>query len=120
MDLVEFKEKYELANNKIDEKSYHDTIEKCIGIFAKDPDFKNYGRAYVISMEECAELSKEISKLLRGKSNRLSLIEEIADVEICIDLIKSQANISDEEINKAKNVKCDRLNARIEETGVCW
>lgn len=50
-------------------------------------------------MEECAELIQAISKAKRGKINRDNMIEEIADVLICIEMLKQMYMISDEKIN---------------------
>ena len=66
----------------------------------------------IIAMEELSELQKEISKYLRGKGDTISLIEEIADVTIMLKYIKMIANIDDDDINKAINVKLDRLEER--------
>ena len=46
-----------------------------------------------VCMEECAELIQAISKAKRGKINRDNMIEEIADVLICIENVK--ANVHD-------------------------
>lgn len=53
-----------------------------------------------VCMEECAELIQAISKEKRGKINRNNMIEEIADVLICIEMLKQMYMISDEKINK--------------------
>lgn len=53
-----------------------------------------------VCMEECAELIQAISKAKRGKINRDNLTEEIADVLICIEMLKQMYMISDEKINK--------------------
>ena len=53
-----------------------------------------------ICMEECAELIQAISKAKRGKIDRDNMIEEIADVLICIEMLKQMYMISDEKINK--------------------
>lgn len=53
-----------------------------------------------VCMEECAELIQAISKAKRGKIDRDNMIEEIADVLICIEMLKQMYMISDEEINK--------------------
>lgn len=39
----------------------------------------------VVSIEEMAELQKELSKAIRGKGNVLALAEEIADVKIMLE-----------------------------------
>lgn len=38
----------------------------------------------IICMEEMAELQQQISKYLRGCGDRLCLLEEMADVYICL------------------------------------
>ena len=50
----------------------------------------------IVCMEECAELIQAISKELRGKSDRIHLAEEIADVLICIEILKQIYGITDE------------------------
>jgi NTP pyrophosphatase (non-canonical NTP hydrolase) len=54
----------------------------------------------IVCMEECAELQKVISKFLRNKGNKDNLIEEIADVKICIELLKEMYDISSCDIDK--------------------
>lgn len=69
----------------------------------------------VISMEECSELIKELSKIHRGKKvpNNPSVIEEISDVLICIDWMKSYLGLVDSDINKMKSAKIDRIKDKI-------
>ena len=45
-----------------------------------------------VCMEECAELIQAISKAKRGKINRDNMIEEIADVLICIENVKANVH----------------------------
>ena len=47
---------------------------------------RKYGEDYqtTVCMEECAELIQAISKMKRGQSRRDNLLEEMADVLICI------------------------------------
>ena len=49
----------------------------------------------IVCMEECAELIQAISKELRGKSDRMHLAEEMADVLICIEILKQIYGITD-------------------------
>lgn len=42
----------------------------------------------IMSMEEMAELSKELSKNIRGEHNADALAEEMADVEIMLEQLK--------------------------------
>lgn len=120
MDLKDFKKKFKNALSYLDIEKHKQIFERCKKLYSQDLEFRNSGRVYVISMEECAELSQVLSKLLRGNCDKHKLIEEIADVEICLEYIKDLQNISEEDINKAKNIKDDRALERIEETGKCW
>ena len=47
-------------------------------------------------MEECAELIQAISKEKRGKIDRDNMTEEIADVLICIEMLKQMYMISED------------------------
>lgn len=75
----------------------HDIDESVI-----TKSIKHYGAEIqsTVCMEECAELIQAISKAKRGKINRDNMIEEIADVLICIEMLKQMYMISDEKINK--------------------
>lgn len=53
-----------------------------------------------VCMEECAELIQAISKEKRGKIDRDNMIKEIADVLICIEMLKQMYMISEDKINK--------------------
>lgn len=67
-----------------------------------------------VCMEECAELIQAVSKAKRGKINRDNMIEEIADVLICIEMLKQMYMISDEKINKWIEKKQAREVERME------
>lgn len=52
----------------------------------------------IIAMEECSELIKAVSKCVRygdGVANKTNLVEEIADVLICIEQLKVMYHIPD-------------------------
>lgn len=53
-----------------------------------------------VCMKECAELIQAISKEKRGKIDRDNMTEEIADVLICIEMLKQMHMISEDKINK--------------------
>lgn len=102
-----FEEKYSKASATVlnDEK-----LECELKTMDPNPIWVGNGtRNLIIVMEELAELQQEISKYLRGKSDHLALVEECADVIMGLDYVKHICNITDEEINKAINVKIDRL-----------
>lgn len=69
-------------------------------------------RNLIIAMEELSELQKEISKAIRGKIDRVGLLEEIIDVEHSIDVLKNIYDISDEELNKIKFAKLEQIKAK--------
>lgn len=61
-----------------------------------------------IAMEELAELTQQISKQIRGYNNRIGLLEEMADVYICMEHLKLLFNLKDDEVQKAIDVKLER------------
>ena len=52
-----------------------------------------------VCIEECAELIQAISKEKRGMHNENHLAEEIADVEICIEMIKQMFDVRQEVVD---------------------
>ncbi len=77
---------------------------------------QHYGKnnQSTVCMEECAELIQAISKAKRGKIDRDNMVEEIADVLICIEMLKQMYMISDEKINKWIEKKQAREVERME------
>ena len=76
---------------------------------------KKYGREpqLTICMEEMAELTKELSKNLRGSKNVTNISEEMADVEIMLEQLRVIfGNRSEVDIIKAE--KLIQLAARLE------
>lgn len=79
----------------------------------------------LVAMEELAELQKAISKLVRNseektkslefKGLRHNLIEEMADVIICMDQLKEYYNINHAEIQSTIASKQARQAKRLEE-----
>lgn len=63
----------------------------------------------IICMEELAELQQAISKELRGDGDTVNILEEVADVLLCIGYIQEIVGLSDDLIVSAMNVKIDRL-----------
>ena len=85
-----------------------DVIQACID-HAKNnymQDNKMYQLAVVI--EEMAELTQELTKMLRGRDNRTGVIEELADVQLCVWVTMKMLGITDKELNQAIQVKSDR------------
>lgn len=69
----------------------------------------------IVCMEECSELQKEISKYLRGQGNKTALLLEMADVLICIEMLKKMYNVPDEVLDDAIALKQRRIFRIIEE-----
>jgi NTP pyrophosphatase (non-canonical NTP hydrolase) len=75
---------------------------------------KHYGFDLLTTVEECSELIQAISKMKRGKDNRNNLIEEMADVMICMEILKQVYGVSDSEIQNYVCKKQDRCVGRME------
>lgn len=74
---------------------------------------EHYGFDLLTTVEECSELIQAISKMKRGKDNRDNLIEEMADVMICMDILKQVYGVSDSEIQNYVCKKQDRCVGRM-------
>lgn len=82
-------------------------------------------RQSLVAMEELSELQKAISKLVRNpeektkplefKGLRHNLIEEMADVIICMDQLKEFYQIERPEIQELIQAKQERQAKRLEE-----
>lgn len=119
MDRKEFEKAFKknegkvFANNTRDEY-IHEALEESKG----KPITEDWEHL-VIAMEELSELQKEISKYLRGKGNRSDLLQEMADVYICLSYIKEicsedpEFEFNGEDIINAIDVKLDRCHKRI-------
>lgn len=67
----------------------------------------------IITMEELSELSKEVAKELRGEGNNIGILEELADVQICIYYLQEIIGISDCHLAEAISVKMERLKFKL-------
>lgn len=79
----------------------------------------HYGRQLqsIVCMEECAELIQAISKKLREPmSPNDHLAEEMADVTICLNLLKLMYGITGKAISDRVDAKTIRLAKRMEES----
>ena len=78
---------------------------------------KHYGEEIqsTVCMEECAELIQAISKAKRGKLDVDNMIEEIADVLICVEILKQIYDIPDYSIENWIERKQERMARRMED-----
>ena len=74
----------------------------------------------MVHMEECAELIQAASKMRRvtnaGKDDtaaRYNLVEEMADVLICVKQMQEIYGITDHDIQMMADKKCRRQEARL-------
>lgn len=132
MTYEEFLENYSEAR-KVDKKRKRNLIRRYRGLMVEidarvnDETMDRYGikMQSLVAMEELAELQKAISKLVRNseektkslefKGLRHNLIEEMADVIICMDQLKEYYNINHAEIQSTIASKQARQAKRLEE-----
>lgn len=78
---------------------------------------RKYGKTMqsIVCMEECSELIQAISKCLRGKPDATdNLAEEMADVTICLYLLKEMYGITDEQLEEWIARKTARQSKRMQ------
>ena len=76
----------------------------CINDHTKD-------EILAVVIEEMSELTKHLTKIMCGKESmkdNYGCIEEMADVQICLDTLKEYMEISDSVIDAAVEVKLER------------
>lgn len=83
-----------------------DIYKKAINTFGESAQM-------IVALEECSELQKEISKIIREKGDLGNLAEEIADVEIMLEQLKLIFTLHDKVVTK-KGEKIERLKRIIE------
>jgi NTP pyrophosphatase (non-canonical NTP hydrolase) len=116
MDKEQFE--YSMEHDHPDEKSYdekfiNDTIRRSIDMMVDDGQSKGTHNL-IIAMEELAELSQQIAKHIRGKSDHDSLLEELADARLSIRYVQEICGIDDAELRRAEMVKIDRLKNNLD------
>jgi len=68
-----------------------------------------------VASEELGELNQQLMKYLRGMGNHDRLVEEYADVVICLLEVREMYNITEAELQDAINGKLARLESRLNE-----
>lgn len=116
MDRKNFIEQLNTADNTINIKWLFDVLRKSIDSNLYDGNPRGH-RNLIIVMEELAELSKEISKELRDKGDNISILEELADVQLGIYYVQEICKIPNGELNKAMNIKMKRLEDVLKSDG---
>lgn len=98
-------------------KIIEDSIQK---LSEEDPTHMVGFTDVIIVMEELSELTKELSKALRysiGKTpapyDITGIIEELADVSLCLEYIKIIFDITDREVECAESVKASETKEKM-------
>lgn len=108
MNIGEFTKDYiKFYGQPLDKQYLDDILEKNLQHNGKSTEL-------VIIMEELAELTQQVSKKFRCKEDPMHLLEEVADVYICLEELKLIAEIYDDEVEAAMSVKLDRIRKRLE------
>lgn len=84
-----------------------DTYSEAVHIYGKQSQL-------VMAMEEMSELTKELSKNIRGEKNVSAISEEIADVEIMLEQLKVIYG-NRAEVDRVRGEKLERLFLRLTE-----
>ena len=71
----------------------------------------------IVLIEEMAELTKALTKSMRGEHNLADIAEEIADVQIMLDQAKLIFRLDKETMNVFIDYKIDRTLQRIKDDG---
>ena len=104
------------ADKNIDKNWVSNVLKDSVESNLKDGNPRGH-RNLIIVMEELAELSKEVSKELRGKGDHANILEELADVQLGIYYVQDICKIDDDELHKAMNIKMKRLEGVLNNTG---
>lgn len=115
-----------ITTEKKEYKKSHLLMQRIdAGINQETMDRYGIEKQSLVAMEELAELQKAISKLVRNpeektkplefKGLRNNLVEEMADVLICMDQLIEYCQIQGIEIQDAIQAKQERQAKRLEE-----
>ena len=117
MDRNEFISKVKAASNRLDEKALMDVIQASIESFSEENTPRGHENLIIV-MEELSELTKELTKELRGKGDPWNILQELADVALCIRYVQEICGISKSMLNKAVNVKATNLGEVLVKEGI--
>lgn len=113
MERQKFQNEFHKASDQLDKRKLKKIARKSIDSSLQLDPKGDYN--LIIVSEELAELTQQVMKAKRGKLNKISMLEEMADVVICLSYLQEICDISTLELNKAINVKLDRLDKGVRE-----
>lgn len=78
-------------------------------------DRETYDKNVLLALciEELTELTKELTKDIRGKGDRLGISEEFVDVCFCLEHIRCIFNLDEDELFAIQNIKLERLKEQL-------
>lgn len=122
MDRKQFKKELENTDDMLDKHTMRESLDIIHDKTAplSETASSNDGRQGLIAIEELCELAIEISRTLRGRGDRIGLIEEIADVHIILSNIQSIYGITDSDVNRAVQVKIENAFKKMESTQMLY
>lgn len=80
-------------------------------------EYTGRSKNLLMFIENLSELSKELTKYLRGKGEISKILEELADVQIDIYYIQTILALSQESLDKAITVKMKRVEKTLIDNG---
>jgi hypothetical protein len=86
----------------------YETLKRVIDTYGDEAQL-------IVAVEELSELTKAITKHLRGKGDPVNIAEEIADVEIMLEQLKLIFPYIVDDIEEWKQVKIERIDCICDE-----
>ena len=120
MNAEKFDELYNKASNILDRNRLEYLISEEVDVeYLRNGD-DNFTKLHILCIEELSELIHAITKHMRAIDDIdtfMNLIEEAADVFIVMQYLAEINGITEEQLNKAINVKLDRLERKLDTEG---
>ena len=82
-----------------------ETLRDAVEVWGEDAQID-------VAIEELSELTTELARRQRGRESPVAIVEEIADVQVCLDQLKLM--YGREQVAEAEREKLDRLRRRAE------
>ncbi len=117
MDREKFISQLSGSEENVDMQWITDVLKRSVESNKKEGTQRGH-RNLITVMEELSELSKEISKKLRGRGDPDRLLEELADVQLGIYFVQEICGISSRDLHKAINTKAQKLDETLKEKGM--
>lgn len=108
LDKDEFISRLGVAEKNMDKQWIMNVLQQSVDSNLHDGNPRGH-RNLIIVMEELSELSKEISKELRGKGDQYNILEELADVQLGIYYVQEICGVANDDLHRAMNIKMRRL-----------